>query len=277
MDSDILRYEIGFACETAWKGMKFPNASKDNPLSAADKQWLIDNPPPFELAEEMLLNRIAHIETVCEATEPSIYFFTGKTNFRNLIAKKQPYKVRNGLKPFHYYNLTAYMKGNYDCRQEEGLEADDLMAIYQKSRIEDGTTIICTRDKDLRQVSGWHFGWELNNSPQFGPVYIEGYGSIALNEKRELKGVGPKFFLAQCIMGDATDCVPGLEGKGAVAAFEVVGPTTTYEEGLEAVLGAYEAFYGHPVIARDELLEQGRLLYMTRQLNADGSPVLWEF
>jgi hypothetical protein len=258
--------------------MCFPNEDKvDNPLTAEDKQWLIDNPPPFDLVEDMLLNRIEHIETVCEATEPSLFFFTGKTNFRNAIAKKHPYKVRKGLKPFHYYNLTAYMKGRYDCRQEEGLEADDLMAIYQTSRIKDGTTIICTRDKDLRAVDGWHFGWELGNSPQFGPRYIEGYGDIVLNAKRELKGVGLKFFLAQCIMGDATDSIPGLPGKGAVAAFEVLAGTEGYHEGLEAVLEAYTAFYEHPVIARDELLEQGRLLHMTRSLNEDGSPILWEF
>lgn len=267
IDADVLRYELGFASETAWKGM--------NPEQ--DKEWLKENPPPFDMVEEMLLNRIGHIETVCQATEPSIYFFTGKTNFRNLIAKKQPYKVRGGGKPFHYYNLTAYMKGKYDCRQEEWLEADDLMAIYQTSRIEDGTTIICTRDKDLRTVDGWHFGWELGNSPQFGPRYLEGYGDIALNAKRELKGVGPKFFLAQCIMGDPTDSIPGLDGWGAVAAWKVIEATTTYEEGLEAVLEAYEAFYEHPVIARDELLEQGRLLHMTRRLNEDGSPLLWSF
>lgn len=267
LDADVLRYEIGFASETAWKGM--------NPEQ--DKQWLIENPPPWDMVEDMLLNRIMHIETVCEADAPSIYFFTGKTNFRNLIAKKQPYKMRKGNKPFHYYNLTAYMKGRYDFRQTEGLEADDLMAIYQKSRIEDGSTIICTRDKDLRQVSGWHFGWELGNSPQFGPYYVEGYGDITLNAKRELKGYGPKFFLAQCIMGDATDSIPGLPGKGPVYAFDIVGPTSSYEEGCEAVLATYEAYYGHPVIARDELLEQGQLLYMTRQLNEDGSPILWEF
>lgn len=266
LDADVLRYEIGFASETAWKGM--------NPEQ--DKQWLIENPPPWDMVEDMLLNRIMHIETVCEADAPSIYFFTGKTNFRNLIAKKQPYKMRKGNKPFHYYNLTAYMKGRYEFRQEEGFEADDLMAIYQTGRIKYGTTIICTRDKDLRTVDGWHFGWELGNSPQFGPRYLEGYGDIALNAKRELKGTGAKFFFAQCIMGDATDSIPGLPGKGPVAAFEALRDSTTYDEGLAAVLEAYTAFYGEDGNPEDELLEQGQLLWMTRYLNNDGSPKLWE-
>lgn len=265
LDADVLRYEIGFAAETAWKGMNLEQP----------KEWLLENPPPFDLVEEMLLNRIMHIETMCEATEPSIYFFTGKTNFRNLIAKKQPYKQRKGNKPFHYANLTAYMKGRYEFRQEEGFEADDLMAIYQTSRIKDGTTIICTRDKDLRTVDGWHFGWELGNSPQFGPRYLEGYGDIALNAKRELKGTGLKFFLAQCIMGDATDSIPGIPGKGAVAAYDILAGTRSYIEGLEAVLEAYTAFYADT--AKDELLEQGRLLHMTRELNEFGAPVLWGF
>lgn len=267
MDSDVLLYEIGFGSETAWKGM--------NP--DCDKEWLKANPPPFDVVEEMLLNRIMHIETMCAATEPSIYFFTGKTNFRNLIAKKKPYKERAGNKPFHYYNIKAYIQGKYDWRQEEGLEADDLLAIYQTARIGERNTIICSRDKDVRTIDGFAFSWELGNSPQFGPFFISGYGEIRITDKREVKGWGQKFFLAQCIMGDPVDSIPGLPGKGAVAAWDAVGATTTYEEGLEAVLEAYTAFYEHPVIARDELLEQGQLLYMTRQLNEDGSPVLWQF
>lgn len=242
-----------------------------------EPEWFLANPPPWEVAEEQLELNITRIEQECGATEPSIYFFTGKTNFRNLIAKRKPYKVRKESKPFHYYNITAYLKGKYDCRQTEGLEADDLLAIHQESRRGKWDTIISTLDKDLAQVDGWHHRPEVGQRAGFGPLFVDGYGSINLSkDKKTIKGFGTKFFLSQCLTGDVVDSIPGLPKCGPVKAWDVLGATTTYDEGVEAVLGAYEAFYGHPVIAREELLEQGRLLWMTRQLNEDGSPVLWQ-
>ena len=256
IDSDILAYELGFASEASWK-YSHPEASFE---------WLIDNPPPFDVAEEQLLFKIAHIEETCGATEPSLFFFTGATNFRNEIAKTQKYKARPSHKPYHYKNIKAYIKGIYPFREMEGLEADDLLAMFQSDE-----TIICSRDKDLRQVAGWHFGWELNLQPQFGPYFVDGYGHIELDSKKKLRGWGPKFFLAQCITGDTVDSIPGLPNKGPKKALEALDGTSTYAEGLEAVREAYKPFGGD-----DYLLEQGRLLHMTRELHEDGSPVLWE-
>lgn len=256
IDADILAYEIGFASEAVWKHLH-PEESLE---------WLIDNPPPFDIAESQLLAKIAHIEDVCEATEPSLFFFTGATNFRNEVATTQKYKERGGDKPYHYKNIKAFLKGLYPFREMEGLEADDLLAMFQTDK-----TIICSRDKDLRQVGGWHFGWELGMQPQFGPYFVEGYGHIEVDSKGKLKGWGDKFFLAQCITGDRVDSIPGLPKKGPVAALKVLGHTNTYAEGLEAVREAYKPFGGD-----EYLLEQGRLLHMTRELTENGEPILWE-
>lgn len=253
IDADVLRYEVGFAAETYWK----------------DKEGTV----PFDVVAEILDNRIGNICALVDATQPPILFLTGKTNFRNDIAKRKKYKERASNKPFHFYNLTAYIKGKYDYRLTEGLEADDLMAIEQTARPNE--TIICTRDKDLRQVEGWQFGWELSNQPQFGPMKVEGFGSIALSEKpnRKIVGYGLKFFYAQLLTGDVVDSIPGLEGCGPVAAFKILSPTKTSKEALKACYEAYKAKYGMSGYA--EMLEQGRLLWMTRKLREDGSPLLW--
>ena len=110
IDADVLRYEVGFAAEAGWQQ---------------------DGVPPFDYAAELLDMRIQNICGVVGATAPPILYLTGKHNFRTQIATRQPYKDRPSAKPWHFYNLTAYMKGNYDVRLTEGLEADDLMAIEQ--------------------------------------------------------------------------------------------------------------------------------------------------
>lgn len=274
IDADVLVYECGFAAETAWKGEQ-PGVD------------LASSPPPFDRVADLLDNRIANTCAIVGATRPPILFLTGKENFRYALAKRTPYKERAGNKPYHYYNLKAYIRGKYDYRLTEGLEADDLMAIYQTEtisilwgnpfysgpRVE---TIICTRDKDLRQVAGWHYGWELGNQPQFGPERVSDFGSIALESNRKkIRGTGVLFFYSQCLTGDSVDSVPGLPGCGPVKAYEILCESKTEEEAFRSTLAAYTSSYGEAGAV--ELLEQGRLLHMTRELHEDGSPVLWEF
>jgi 5'-3' exonuclease len=76
-------------------------------------------------------------------------------------------------------------------------------------------------------------------------------------------------------MGDRVDSIPGLGKCGPVAAFNILEATTNSLEAFKAVLEAYKEVYEGD--AEAQLLEQGRLLHMTRYLHEDGSPVLWEF
>ncbi len=264
IDGDVLRYEIGFAAETGWQG---------------------ENIPPFDYVAELLDSRIANICAIVGATSEPIIYLTGKTNFRNDIAKKQKYKERPSIKPWHYQNLSAYLLGQYNCIVSEGMEADDLMSIEQTKSNEDHSipekaplqarTIICTRDKDLRQVEGWHYGWELGAQPQFGPELVGTVGYIRLNARRDsIKGCGYLFFLAQLLIGDRVDTVPGLPGCGAVKAFKILDGCVGIDDGIRRVIEAYRAFYGDDW--EKELLEQGQLLWMTRKLEENGDPVLWQ-
>ena len=257
VDGDVLRYEVGFAAEAGWQN---------------------EGPPPFDYVEEILRSRIDNICGVVGATAPPILYLTGKHNFREQLATRQPYKDRPSNKPWHFANITAYMKGNYDVRIQDGLEADDLMAIEQTRRMlgDEVESIICTRDKDLRAVPGWHYGWELGNQPQFGPFLTDEIGHISLSaDRKSIKGTGLLFFYSQCLTGDRTDSILGVEGLGPVKAFELLKGIKTSDEAFKAVREAYKAVYGDD--GDRFLLESGRLLWMTRELHEDGSPVLWEF
>lgn len=205
-----------------------------------------------------------------------------KPNFREKVAVKKPYKgTRKKDKPYHYDNLTAYILGQYECVTAEGLEADDLLAIYQTKALRDNpdpTTIICTRDKDLRMVRGMHFGWACGSQSAFGPEYVDEVGRlnpIIKNDKVvELKGTGMSFFCAQLIVGDTVDNIPGLPRKGPVKALDILSGADTYPDMLKAVRDAYKAVYEDDW--DKELLEQARLLWMVCDLDEDGKPVMFE-
>lgn len=248
IDGDILRYEIGFSAETKWK-----NVSTD--------------PPPFSIVEELLEDRIGNIMALTESDD-CILFFTGSSNFRNDIAKTTPYKHRKSHKPFHFKNIEAYLKSKYEWQEEEGLEADDLMAIYQTSRLPYKDTVICTRDKDLRQVEGWHFGWEIGNQPMFPMQWVDKLGWIEYSpSKGKINGVGTKFLCAQALTGDPVDTIPGLPHYGPKKAYKALYKASSVGECYRIVADEYSRNKKD----FDYMMEQYNLLYLIRRKKEDGS------
>jgi len=223
-----------------------------------------------------------------------------KPNFREDIAKVKVYKGNRAKteRPVHYHNLTEYIRANYEVVMAEGLEADDLLSIYQRRALAESptpTTIICTRDKDLRMVPGLHFGWECGiegkkgYQRQFGPELVKGIGRLRgivgtdvltrgpnKGEKKllDLKGTGQIFFGAQLIMGDPTDNIPGIPGAGQGVAWFALRDVKTEEEMFTVVKELYVKKFGEEWEAN--MLEQGRLLWMAAELDEDGKAVLWE-
>lgn len=258
IDCDVLLYEVGFAVEVSWK--------------AEGHEGL----PPFDKAAESIDFRIQNICAMVEADTSPILYLTGKGNFRYEIATTTPYKDRPSNKPFHYKNLKAYVKGKYDYLETVGMEADDALSLEATRRPTE--VVVCTRDKDLRSVPGWSYGWECHNQPEWGPKLIGEVGYVALSNKRDkLIGEGGMFFYGQCLTGDSVDSIPGMGGKtGAVKAFKILDGATTLREAFERVREAYRGLHGD-VEGDKRLLEQGRLLNMTRYVDEWGNPVLWEF
>lgn len=271
-DADVLRYQIGFAAEAYWRALNEERwIEREVVLSQEEKDdFFINNPPSFDIVQDMVDNRIGNCNAIVGADKPAIMYFTGRGNFRNEICTTG-YKLRAGYKPYHYHNITAYLKGMYEWYEVDGLEADDLLAIRAMEDPEN--TIIISIDKDLLQVPCHHYSFEFGNVPSFGPIKVDGYGEI-WKDKTKLRGYGTKFFLSQCITGDPVDSIIGIPKSGPVAALKVLEATTTYAEGLEAVKGAYKAFYEDEW--EEKLIENARLLWMIRELDAEGKPIMWE-
>lgn len=247
LDGDILRFEIGFAAEVGWKAI-------------TNREEL----PPFDYVADLLHQRLEYILHQTGADDYVLYLSGGKS-FRYDVAKTKPYKgQRKDNKPWHFHNLTAYMVGVLDAKVVTGIEADDALAIDHLQKPEQ--TIICTRDKDLRQVPGWSYSWELGQQPSFGPTKIEKFGNLTLSANhKKLTGTGLLFFYGQLLVGDAVDNIPGLDKCGPVKAYSLLKDV---DNPFEVVRKAYND---------DELLlEQGRLLWIVRKLNPNGSPVMYE-
>lgn len=253
IDGDILIYEAGSVAE-----------------------YGLDGVPPFSVAESFLLQRLEGICTASGGTQPPLIYLTGKDNFRHAIASRKAYKGnrKDVQRPYHYRNLFVYLRDVLGAIVVDGMEADDAMCIEQTKRLHLMDTIICTRDKDLRQCPGWHYGWESGKQGEFYPQIVDELGYIALDEKGKLRGVGSKFFYSQLITGDTVDNIPGCPKAGPVKAISALEGYNTDREMYEAVLDLYRQVYEEH--AEEELLEQAYLLWMVRELNEDGTPIMWK-
>jgi len=267
LDADVLVYELAFSGEYV---------DDDGEKQVRE----------FEFVAELLDQKIKEIEAECWADEPSILFLTNdstlnkmwnkqrkrqglepveyKPNFRIATATTKPYKgQRKQEKPFHRDNIRAYMLDNYDVRIANGMEADDLLAIEQ-TKAAPLTTIICSRDKDLKMVEGMHFSWPCGKQPQWGPAPVGKIGRLHYDSgKNKITGTGSKFFYSQVLCGDTVDNYGGLPRCGPARAFKLLEGKSSEADLFEAVRGAYRDKYGDDW--ETHFFEQADLAWMCRE------------
>lgn len=254
IDGDLILYEVGFATQTK---------TEDGIVSA-----------PVESVNEKIDSLIKDICAAVYATEPPTIYLTGVGNFRFDIAKRREYKGnRKSIKPFHYKYIKAYLQSQWGAIVVDGMEADDALCIEQTSSLHRRDTIICSRDKDLKQCEGYHYTWECGKQGSWGPAWVDSVGSLQLKVPKKLTGTGEIFFYSQLLTGDSTDTYDGLPGCGPIRAYALLEGAQTSLDMYERVLSAYRTKFDDA--AEEALVEQAHLAYMIRERGEDGSLKHW--
>jgi len=188
----------------------------------------------YEMGKSTLEEAIEGIDTRIEqmlnfaGTNQHLGFLTLSRCFRYERAETRPYKHnRKGgtPKPPIFYALKEYVQQKWGFIGVKGLEADDLVAIFQDKLLERPLTktVICSPDKDvLKQLVGTHFN----------------YGKMEYIETTEDEA--NKFLLMQVLMGDSTDGIPGIPKVGPKTAEKWVNDNPTFE----MVLQKYQEKFG---------------------------------
>jgi len=277
LDADILAYELAFS------GQFFDEEKKEKVLL------------PFYIVIERLEGRVKDLMDTLETLIEPIMFLSGDTNFRKQIAKRKGYKENRDEtnKPFHLENTRAYITARFNTYTSHGCEADDLLCIAQMEALracggvrDKANTIIVTRDKDLRQCEGWHYGWECGKQPEYHLRWVDRLGELTPTySKKVLKsgkpstaidkliGTGMKWFYSQLLIGDSTDNIPGLKGYGNRAALDLIDGLEDEMDMLDVCVEAYKSLYGEDWLA--ELTEQAHLVWMIRERDDNGGLVWW--
>ena len=149
------------------------------------------------------------------------------------------------------------------CIEEQGLEADDLIASYARAATERGWDVtIVSSDKDLMQLVG------KCPSAAGGEACIDMLDTmknlrIDVPEVVEKFGVPPELVGdVLALMGDSVDNVPGIRGIGPKTATKLIQEHGSLEAALAAAPGM------KPSKLRDSLIEHADMARLSRVLVA---------
>jgi len=247
-----------------------------------------------EHSRELIANNIrGKISQLCEAAECSsfILYMTTKLNFRDHIVDDYKANRQDVERPLNLQWAKMLAVKELGAEYVEYLEADDLLAINQK---QDGSTVIWSLDKDLRQVPGLHLDdntMKLITINELGELYI-----VPNKKPTKYYFTGFKGLMFQALVGDTADYIIGCgqrlpvttksgKNKGQVNIKRVgVGPKKAYdllkdvfepEQLKRVVAGEYTALYGNNWLV--EMEKQVNLLYMVRNYREDGYAYQWTF
>lgn len=190
-------------------------------------------------------------QTCCK--EYDIWLSPAAETFRHRLATIKKYKGnRDPLhRPLHYDAITTYLVGRWGAlTAPEGVEADDVLAWSLEGNPD---VCIATIDKDLDQVSGWHYNFV----------------------KKEMYYIDPDEAIynlhTQALVGDSTDNIQGCPGIGPVKARKILEKCTNETDMIAAVKAAYvKAFAPHAIRAERNFNENMRLVYLLRSPEDEG-------
>jgi hypothetical protein len=224
IDADLLVYSIGYITNEDGTQRHWPTVASN------------------------LDQSIRNIVDECGADDHRLYITSDdRSNFRISTATIKPYKGnRKSEKPHYYSRIRQYLEHDRGATVVRFWEADDQLGIDQGS-----DTIICTLDKDLDMIPGWHYNWK--NKEKY---YVE-----------EIEGL--RSFYCQLLTGDTVDNILGLFGVGGKSKHLAnIRKCTTEIEMFQVVREMYEKYFGS--YWQQFLLENAKLLWILREEVKEG-------
>jgi len=266
IDADSPVYAAGFAVQKSkWKLETDPTAVFN---TKADALWYCSEygldpkclyteieVEPVENALHIINTMLLKIVDSVKADKHEVYL-SGVDNFRKDVATIVGYKAnRVQPKPVHYDAIRQYIMNKWKGIVVDGQEADDEIGIRATEIQQAGDdSIIVSIDKDLLTIPSIHYNWKK-----------EEWQTVD-DEQAELN------YYIQCLTGDRTDNIPGIDGVGPITAAKLLEGARDMDKAVrrawkEAYPSGYIAEDGS-VISTDNVVDEvKKLLWIRRSRN----------
>lgn len=223
---------------------------------------------PTGIARRSLFNKVKTLQEITKAAIVVVHLTSSASHkgYRYLAAYTQAYQGnRNTSKrPKNWKPLRDLMESyngdNFKVKLWHDREADDGLAYHvaklQATRRQENI-YLCTRDKDLRMVTGCtHINWD-----DYTEVFVPRDSWWVDNPYDEEKPFGHKWFWLQMLTGDPVDNIKGVHGIGLKGALKRLASTNNAEDAAQVVYKEYCKAYGTPD-AYGAMYEHSLLLWL---------------
>jgi hypothetical protein len=170
-------------------------------------------------------------------------FLSGSNNFRKEIYPEYKANRKDMVRPKHLEAVREYLVLEWNGNVTDGYEADDAIGIAAQSE----NTVICSIDKDLKQLPGTHYNFVTGEFTHVG--IREGWCN----------------FYKQLILGDRGDNVPGYDGKMRVKFPKFLESTRQQLDGAVDPYDMYQICLAMYDGDESRLIRNARLLYLWRK------------
>jgi 5'-3' exonuclease len=144
------------------------------------------------------------------------YPITDVVNFRKIINPEYKANRKDLVAPQWLDMCRKYLIEEYNTEVCIGYEADDALGFNQTEE-----TVICSIDKDLKQIEGAHYNFVTK---QYSEVsYLDGLRSV----------------YRQALIGDTSDNIKGVAGLGKVKAAKIIDPLESEFDMFNTVKSLY--------------------------------------
>lgn len=213
IDGDVLVYRVAWACQHTQYDVYLKGDEEEGRLASFLNKtdfnaWMKDRDiEDFTITSKVVIDdlrnalhsvklRVQNIIDKTKSTDVRI-FLSGSNNFRNDIYPA--YKAGRKPKPELYSPIREYLVRHYGAEVQDGVEADDALGIYQSPN-----SVICTNDKDLDMIPGWHYNFITDEE------YFVDPAEAMFN------------FRCQLLAGDEVDNIYGIRGVGLKTAAKLL-------------------------------------------------------
>lgn len=270
LDGDILVFRTACACEErsinvlhkkSERSKIFKNRTEfKSYLTTKDFEYIAED---YEITDQQELNENLNYKFLLDAqlkniqenlwADETLIFIAGKGNFRDSLPLPKRYKGQRDklMKPLLRDECKSYLARKYKAELVHGEEVDDRVIWTGYEFLEKGyDVVIVTSDKDANAYSGLKLYNYTADNPEI--VEIPRLGSLWLNDKGGVKGLGLMWYAVQHLIADSTDGMSTKDLTGVTfgerSAYNLLKDCKSEHEVIGLVIAKYKEWFGEGTI-----------------------------
>jgi hypothetical protein len=167
---------------------------------------------PFTADKEIALSRCrSMVDNLRQRyNDPEMEFhISGEGNWRYEVYPEYKANRKNTARPTWLNDVREFMVVEYKASITNEMEVDDICGIRLTQERDRPEKVVCASlDKDLLQLPGYHYSWEISGTTSTGKTWVREESEVLITPLDGLRR-----FYCQVIQGDQADHIPAFDGK----------------------------------------------------------------